>query len=85
MYELAEEAGYRVVKTDGKLILNFQPEVDLKLFPVGIHSRRLFFEVIFLRKNALDKTCLLADYLHQPILGEYLCVTTIMKNMATII
>lgn len=34
---------------------------------------------------ALDKTCLLAEYLHQLILGEYLRVTTIMKNMATII
>ena len=34
---------------------------------------------------ALDKTCLLADYLHQLILGEYLRVTTIMKNLATII
>ena len=33
----------------------------------------------------LDKTCLLAEYLHQLILGEYLRVTTIMKNMATII
>lgn len=32
-----------------------------------------------------DNTCLLADYLHQLILGEYLRVTTIMKNMATII
>ena len=34
---------------------------------------------------ALDKTCLLAEYLHQLILGEYLRVTTIMKNLATII
>ena len=34
---------------------------------------------------ALDKTCLLADYLHQLILGGYLRITTIMKNMATII
>ena len=34
---------------------------------------------------ALDKTCLLAEYLHQLILGEYLRVTTIMKNMATIL
>ena len=34
---------------------------------------------------ALDKTCLLAEYLHQLILGEYLRVTTIMKNMATIV
>ncbi len=34
---------------------------------------------------ALDKTCLLADCLHQLILGGYLRVTTIMKNMATII
>ena len=33
----------------------------------------------------LDKTCLLADYLHQLTLGGYLRVTTIMKNMATII
>ena len=33
----------------------------------------------------LDRTCLLAEYLHQLILGEYLRVTTIMKNMATII
>ncbi len=32
-----------------------------------------------------NKTCLLAEYLHQLILGEYLRVTTIMKNMATII
>ena len=35
--------------------------------------------------SALDKTCLLADYLHQLILGEHLRVTTIMKNMATIL
>ena len=33
----------------------------------------------------LDRTCLLAEYLHQLILGEYLRVTTIMKNMATIV
>ena len=33
----------------------------------------------------LDIGCLLAEYLHQLILGEYLRVTTIMKNLATII
>lgn len=34
---------------------------------------------------ALDKVCLLADYLHQLTLGGYLRVTINMKNMATIL